>query len=118
MKLREKMFQRIEKYNICTQKLQYKLKIKSPDQDVASIASKYLEGYKGKIQFKIEANKDEYTFFYKTNHIHFQEFTKTPAHILISKGYTGAHLGPFSSGLHSKSKDFADFDHILLSVIP
>lgn len=99
--------------------LQLELKVKSPDQqDVTTIASKYLEGYQGKIQFKIEANKDEYTFFYKTNQTHFQEFTKTPAHILISKGYTGAHLGPFSSGLHSMSKDFADFDNILLSVTP
>lgn len=95
---------------------QLELKMKSPDQDVAVIASKSLEGYQGKIQFKIEANQDEYTFLYKTNHTHFQEFTKTPAHILISKGYTGAHLGPFSSGLHSMSNDFADFDNISLSV--
>ena len=99
--------------------LQLELKVKSPDQqDVTTIAYKYLEGYQGKIQFKIEANKDEYRFLYKTNHTLFQEFIKTPANILISKGYTGAHLGPFSSGLHSMSKDFADFDNILLSVTP
>ena len=48
--------------------LQLELKVKSPDQqDVTTIAYKYLEGYQGKIQFKIEANKDEYRFLYKTN---------------------------------------------------
>lgn len=88
------------------------LVVKKQNEEPKVVAEKLLKDYKGEIYFRVKSEKHKYSFQYSLNNNEFAELAQTKANLILSKGYTGANLGIYSSSNGSKSKDFADFDWI------
>ena len=82
------------------------------DTEIEQFLSESIKQYNGQIEFRIVANEDSYKLYYKTSRKDFELFTILKGNLLISKGYTGAHLGLYATGNGKKSKDFASFDYV------
>ena len=80
--------------------------------EIEEFLIKPIKQYNGQIEFRIIANEDSYKLYYKTSRKDFELFTILKGNLLISKGYTGAHLGLYATGNGKKSKDFASFDYV------
>ena len=72
--------------------------------------------YKGKIKLKILSEEGEYKLFYSTRGFRYRLFDKLKNDILLSKGYTGAHIGLYITSNGEDSKDYVDFDYVDYSV--
>ena len=73
--------------------------------------------YKGKIKLKISSEEGEYKLFYSTRGFRYRLFDKLKNDILLSKGYTGAHIGLYITSNGEDSNDYVDFDYVEYSVI-
>ena len=80
--------------------------------EIEEFLSEPIKQYNGQIEFRIIANEDSYKLYYKTSRKDFELFTILNGNLLISKGYTGAHLGLYATGNGKKTKDFASFDYV------
>ena len=80
--------------------------------EIEEFLSEPIKEYNGQIEFRIVANEDSYKLYYKTSRKDFELFTILKGNLLISKGYTGAHLGLYATGNGKNSKDFASFDYV------
>ena len=72
--------------------------------------------YKGKIKLKISSEEGEYKLFYSTRGFRYRLFDKLKNDILLSKGYTGAHIGLYITSNGEDSNDYVDFDYVEYSV--
>lgn len=82
------------------------------DTEIDQFLSESIKQYNGQIEFRIVANEDSYKLYYKTSRKDFELFTILNGDLVISKGYTGAHLGLFATGNGKNTKDFASFDYV------
>tara|TARA_B100001057_G_scaffold500806_1_gene617995 strand:+ start:4528 stop:6204 length:1677 start_codon:yes stop_codon:yes gene_type:complete len=82
------------------------------DTEIEEFLSESIKKYNGQIEFRIVANEDSYKLYYKTSRKDFELFTIFDGDLVISKGYTGAHLGLFATGNGKNTKDFASFDYV------
>ena len=80
--------------------------------EIEEFLSEPIKEYNGQIEFRIVANEDSYKLYYKTSRKDFELFTILNGDLVISKGYTGAHLGLYATGNGKKTKDFASFDYV------
>ena len=80
--------------------------------EIEEFLSEPIKQYNGQIEFRIIANEDSYKLYYKTSRKDFELFTILKGNLLISKGYTGAHLGLYATGNGKNTKDFASFDYV------
>ena len=80
--------------------------------EIEEFLSEPIKQYNGQIEFRIVANEDSYKLYYKTSRKDFELFTILKGNLLISKGYTGAHLGLYATGNGKNTKDFASFDYV------
>ena len=78
---------------------------------------KLLENYKGKIKLKILFDEDKYKLFYSTRGFRYRLLDELKNDVLLSQGYTGAHLGLYVTSNGEDSNDYADFDYVDYSVI-
>lgn len=90
------------------------VKLAEPNMEPQIIAEEKIENFNGEIILKLLSVNHKYQFLYSLggSQIDFVLFTETEADQVLSKGYTGAHLGIYATGNGSKSKDFADFDWV------
>ena len=72
--------------------------------------------YKGKIKLKISSEEGEYKLFYSTRGFRYRLFDKLKNDILLSKGYSGAHIGLYITSNGEDSNDYVDFDYVDYSV--
>ena len=75
-----------------------------------------ISDYKGKIKLKISSEEGEYKLFYSTRGFRYRLFDKLKNDILLSKGYTGAHIGLYITSNGEDSNDYVDFDYVDYSV--
>ena len=80
--------------------------------EIEEFLSEPIKQYNGQIEFRIVANEDSYKLYYKTSSKDFELFTILNGDLVISKGYTGAHLGLYATGNGKNTKDFASFDYV------
>tara|TARA_Y200000002_G_C22680447_1_gene663824 strand:+ start:1701 stop:3377 length:1677 start_codon:yes stop_codon:yes gene_type:complete len=80
--------------------------------EIEEFLSEPIKEYNGQIEFRIVANEDSYKLYYKTSRKDFELFTILNGDLVISKGYTGAHLGLYATGNGKNTKDFASFDYV------
>ena len=64
------------------------------------------------VQLKIESYQNNYRFYYAQKNDDFQLFAETPADLLLSHGYTGAHIGLYTTSNGQMSSGYADFDRV------
>ena len=64
------------------------------------------------VQLKVESYENNYRFYYAQKNDDFQLFAETPADLLLSHGYTGAHIGLYATSNGQLSIGYADFDRV------
>jgi len=86
----------------------YALKNNKP----VKVVKHQLNQYNGNIKFKIISNKDNYELYYSIKGTHFNYFTTFEGNLVVSDGYTGAHLGIYATSNGEETKDLASFDYV------
>ena len=75
----------------------------------------FLKSYNGSITFKVNSENNSYNFYYSLdNGTTFNFFTQTSSDLLLSKGYTGAYMGIYSTSNGKNSEEYVDFDWVTL----
>ena len=89
------------------------LELKLMNNVETSIASKLID-HKCTlpVQLKVESYQNNYRFYYAQKNNDFQLFAETPADLLLSHGYTGAHIGLYTTSNGQISSGYADFDRV------
>ena len=78
-----------------------------------TVEQRVLEDYDGDIVFRVVSRESRYRYEYSLDRGNsFAGFAETDAARLLSRGYTGAYLGVYSSGNGEDSGDYADFDWV------
>jgi len=79
------------------------------------IQKTFLKSYNGSITFKVNSENNSYNFYYSLdNGTTFNFFTQTSSDLLLSKGYTGAYMGIYSTSNGKNSEEYVDFDWVTL----
>ena len=89
------------------------LELKLMNNVETSIASKLID-HKCTlpVQLKVESYQNNYRFYYAQKNDDFQLFAETPADLLLSYGYTGTHIGLYTTSNGQMSSGYADFDRV------
>ncbi len=75
----------------------------------------FLKSYNGSITFKVNSENNSYNFYYSLdNGTTFNFFAETSSDLLLSKGYTGAYMGIYSTSNGKNSEEYVDFDWVTL----
>ena len=75
----------------------------------------FLKSYNGSITFKVNSENNSYNFYYSLdNGTTFNFFAATSSDLLLSKGYTGAYTGIYSTSNGKNSEEYVDFDWVTL----
>jgi len=90
-----------------------------PEQDakitkeVRTLRELILDGYQGEIVLRVDSAENRYSLQYSLDRgENFTEFLSTDGDHLLSRGYTGAYLGLYSTSNGRVSSDYADFDWV------
>ena len=82
-------------------------------REPGTVQERVLDGYDGEIVFRVVSKDSRYDYEYSLDRGNsFAEFAETDAARLLSRGYTGAYLGVYSTGNGTDSGDYADFDWV------
>ena len=75
----------------------------------------FLKSYNGSITLKVNSKNNSYNFYYSLdNGTTFNFITQTSSDLLLSKGYTGAYMGIYSTSNGKNSEEYVDFDWVTL----
>jgi|GEM_PF-78759 len=89
------------------------LRLANPDKPVKILKEMGLRNYAGTIRFKATAKGSKYRFAYSLDDgATFTTIAETSSHHILSKKYTGAYLGLYSSSNGKDASGYADFDWI------
>ena len=78
-----------------------------------TVEERELADYDGEIVFRVVSKDSRYVYEYSLDRGDtFAELAETDAARLLSRGYTGAYLGVYSSGNGQDSGEYADFDWV------
>ncbi len=90
-----------------------RFKLAEPGKALTMLQDMTLYDFTGDITFKVESKDHRCHFLFSTdNGETFTSFMSTRADYILSKGYTGAYLGIYSTANGKTSADYADFDWI------
>lgn len=64
------------------------------------------------VYFQVISKNNVLTFKYKSKGRPYKTAAKTKADLILSKGYTGAHLGIYATSNGVNSNDYSDFDYV------
>ena len=83
------------------------------EQGLSTVEERVLDDYDGEIVFRVVSKDSRYVYEYSLDRgASFVRFAETDAARLISRGYTGAYLGVYSTGNGQDSGEYADFDWV------
>ena len=75
----------------------------------------FLKSYNDSIIFKVFSNNQSYKYYYSLDNGNtFNFFAETSSDLLLSKGYTGAYMGIYSTSNGKNSEEYVDFDWVTL----
>ena len=84
-----------------------------PARELRVLNRQPLKDYQGQIQLRIESSVDTYHYKYSLNDgFTWNYFTKSPANLILSRGYTGAYFGVYATSKGGDPEGFAEFDWI------
>lgn len=111
------LFQKDDNYFTLTVKKEddksvIQLKLVEPNTDVQILKKEVISNYNNEMTFKVKSENHTYSFYYSLNGEDFILIQKARANHILSKKYTGAHLGIYASSNGTKSKDYADFEWV------
>jgi len=78
-----------------------------------------IEKYGGEIYLKIITRDGAYAFDWALHETEeYREFARLDGNLVLSKGYTGAYLGLYSTSNGQEQAEHSDFDWVMYQVIP
>jgi alpha-N-arabinofuranosidase len=90
-----------------------RLLLAEPGKDPSVLEESGLPGFRGEIVLRLLSRDGLYRFEYRLDDGGaFRLFSNQPADQLLSRGYTGAYLGVYSTSNGQESEDFADVDWV------
>ncbi len=93
--------------------IRLRLSLAERGQPPAVIEQRPLGDYAGEIIFRVVSRDHKYRYEYSLDRGNsFTPFTETDAARLLSRGYTGAYLGLYSTANGNPTTDYADFDWV------
>lgn len=93
------------------------LKLVSKEQKKVPVVIQqtFLKSYNDSIIFKVFSKNQSYKYYYSLdNGNNFIFFAETSSGLLLSKGYTGAYMGIYSTSNGKNTEEYVDFDWITL----
>jgi alpha-N-arabinofuranosidase len=115
------LFQKDDNYLIFTierdreQNIILKLVSKEQKKVPVVIQQTFLKSYNDSIIFKVFSKNQSYKYYYSLdNGTNFNFFAETSSGLLLSKGYTGAYMGIYSTSNGKNTEEYVDFDWITL----
>jgi alpha-N-arabinofuranosidase len=79
------------------------------------IQQTFLKSHNDSIIFKVSSKNKSYKYYYSLdNGTSFYFFAETSSDLLLSKGYTGAYMGVYSTSNGKNTKEYVDFDWVTL----
>ena len=92
-----------------------KLILKEKNSEPTTIKDKILSSYNGSVIFKVVSDKMTYGFYYSLDESKkFTFLTETGSNKILSKGYTGAYCGLYSTTNGREIQEHADYDWVML----
>ena len=88
------------------------LKLAEPNKEPQILIQKNILNYDGEITFQVKSEDNRYSYYYSLDGSEFRFLDKTKSNHILSKKYTGAYLGIFSSSNGKKTKEYANFDWV------
>ena len=102
----------IERYN---SQFLLKLILKEHDNEPILIKKKILSSYNGSIIFRVVSDNAAYKFYYSLDDLNnFNLLSEIGSDKILSKGYTGAYYGLYSSTNGNDIEEYADYDWVIL----
>lgn len=90
-----------------------------PDMAARTITETILDDYRGAIELRVVSKDHRYELSYSQDQGGiFTDFAELEANHILSKGYTGAYLGIYSTANGGDSNDYADFDRVQYESFP
>ena len=115
------LFQKDDKYLTFTiekdkeQNMILKLVSKEQKKVPLVIQQTFLKSYNDSIIFKVFSKNQSYKYYYSLdNGTNFNFFAETSSDLLLSKGYTGAYMGIYSTSNGKNTEEYVDFDWVTL----
>jgi len=94
-----------------------KLVLAEKDKKPEVLKQQNLQMYAGELIFRVTSSEHHYRFEYSLDEGKtFTLFMQTDANYILSRGYTGAYLGLYSTGNGEASTGYADFDWVQYTV--
>jgi alpha-N-arabinofuranosidase len=93
------------------------LKLVSKEQKKVPVVVQqtFLKSYNDSIIFKVFSKDQSYKYYYSLdNSTNFIFFAETSSGLLLSKGYTGAYMGIYSTSNGKNTEEYVDFDWVTL----
>jgi alpha-N-arabinofuranosidase len=88
------------------------LKLAEPNAEPIILKKQAIPNYTGEITFNVKSENYGYSFYYSLDGTEFKLFEKTKSNHILSKKYTGAYLGIYTTSSGINSKDYVDFDWV------
>ena len=92
-----------------------KLISKERKKEPVVVQQTFLKSYNDSIIFKVFSKDQSYKYYYSLdNSTNFNFFAETSSGLLLSKGYTGAYMGIYSTSNGKNTEEYVDFDWVTL----
>jgi len=92
-----------------------KLISKERKMEPVVVQQTFLKSYNDSIIFKVFSKNKSYKYYYSLdNGTSFDFFAETSSNLLLSKGYTGAYMGIYSTSNGKNTEEYVDFDWVTL----
>lgn len=92
-----------------------KLISKERKMEPVIVQQTFLKSYNDSIIFKVFSKNKSYKYYYSLdNGTSFDFFAETSSNLLLSKGYTGAYMGIYSTSNGKNTEEYVDFDWVTL----
>ena len=92
-----------------------KLISKERKMEPVVVQQTFLKSYNDSIIFKVFSKDQSYKYYYSLdNSTNFNFFAETSSSLLLSKGYTGAYMGIYSTSNGKNTEEYVDFDWVTL----
>ncbi len=111
------LFQKDDNYFTLTvikedKEFKLQLKLAEPNAEPIILKKQAIPNYTGEITFNVKSENYGYSFYYSLDGTEFNLFEKTKSNHILSKKYTGAYLGIYTTSSGINSRDYVDFDWV------
>jgi xylan 1,4-beta-xylosidase len=99
-------------YTIAKQEEKYVLKLSMKLPNELIVREEQLKNYAGIIEFSVTSKENQYHYYYSIDNLEAVLFASTEAHHMLSKGFTGAHLGVYATSNGNATTDYVDIEWV------